>query len=329
MHTRALVTGATGHLGNVLVRALVAAGRPVRALVHSDDAALSGLDVERVKGDVRDADTVRRAVDGCGVVFHLAALIRLQPWDYTDMESVNVGGVRNLIAAAKSSRVRLVHFSSIHAYHSDRTDDVVDESRRYATDPSLPAYDRTKALGSMAVDEAVRDGLDAVTLHPTGVLGPHDFGTSNQGRWMRRAAIGKEPILVRGGFDWVDVRDVAASALAAEDPTRASAGEHFILGGRRGEALHLATLAAKEVGRAPPPVMLPLGVVRALVPAVDAITGVFKIRTPFTKAAVHALDTHRVISHAKAARHLGHAPRPLEDTVRDTMAWYRDRAMLT
>lgn len=323
-----LVTGATGHLGSALVRALLAAGRPVRALVHDRAEPLDGLGVERVAGDVRDPAALRAAMAEVGVVHHLAALVRLQPWAYGDMEQVNVEGVRNVTAAARAEGVRLVHYSSIHAFAPDRSDDPVDETRAYASAPSVPGYDRTKAKGSLVLDEAVRGGLDAVTLHPTGVLGPFDFGTSNQGRWLRRAATGREPVLVRGGFDWVDVRDVIAAGIAAEDRARAKAGEHFIVGGRRGEALEVATLAAAAIGRKPPPVMLPLGFVRALVPAVDLVTGAFRITTPFTHAALHALDTHRVVSHEKATRVLGHRPRPLEETVRDMMAWYRERGML-
>ena len=328
MSDRVLVTGATGHLGSALVRALVAAGRPVRALVHDLEEPLVGLEVEVVRGDVRDNRAVKAAVAGCGVVHHLAALVRLQPWDHGAMEEVNVGGVRNVSEAARAEGIRLVHYSSIHAFRPDRTDDPVDETRDYAALPSVPAYDRSKARGSSVVDKAVLDGLDAVTLHPTGVLGPFDFGTSNQGRWLRRAAAGKEPILVRGGFDWVDVREVVAAGLAAEDPTRVRTGEHFIIGGRRAEALEVATMAAAAVGSKPPTLVLPLGFVRALVPVVDLFTGLFHIRTPFTRAALHALDTHRIVSHEKATRVLGHQPRPLGETVRDMMAWYRERGML-
>lgn len=328
MQTKVLVTGANGHLGAALVRALLDAGRPVRALVHSNAGALAGLDVERVHGDVRDAASVRRATGGCAVVHHLAALVRLHPWDLGPMEAVNVGGVRNVAEAARAEGARLVHYSSIYAFRADRTDAVVDETRDYATHPSAPAYDRTKARGSMVIDEAVRGGLDAVTLHPTGVLGPFDHGTSTQGRWLRRAAVGKEPVLVRGGFDWVDVRDVVAAGLAAEDPSRAPAGERYIVGGRRAEALEIAGWAAAVVGRGPPPVVLPLRPLQAVVPVVDAVAGLFRWRTPFTRAALNVLDTHRVVSHAKAARALGHRPRPLEDTVREMMEWYRERGML-
>ncbi len=328
MQSKVLVTGATGHLGSALVRSLLAAGRPVRVMVHHTESALTGLDVERVRGDVRDAASVQRAMEGCGSVHHLAALVRLHPWDLSLMEAVNVEGVRHVAAAARTHGARMIHYSSIHAFHADRSDDVLDEGRAYATHASMPAYDRTKARGSMVVDEAVTVGLDAVTLHPTGVLGPFDHGTSNQGRWLRRAALGKEPVLVRGGFDWVDVRDVIAAGLAAEDPALAPAGEHYIVGGRRAEALEVAGYAARAVGRRPPPIVLPLRPLQAIVPAVDAVMGLFQWRTPFTHAALHTLDTRRSVSHAKAARVLGHRPRPLEDTVREMMEWYGQQGML-
>lgn len=323
-----LVTGANGHLGAALVRALLAAGRPVRALVYRNDAALVGLDVERFQGDVRDPDALRRALSGCVAVHHLAAFVSLHAWDEASMVSVNVDGARHVAEAARAAGARMIHYSSAYAFHADRTEAVLDESRAYATHPSLPAYDRSKARGSLAVDALVRDGLDAVTLHPTGVLGPFDHGSSHQGRWLRRVAMGRDPALVRGGSDWVDARDVASAGLAAEDPARAPAGEHYLVGGRRAEATELAAHAARALGRRPPRLVLPLRPLRAVAPAVDAVAGLFKLRVPLTRASLHALDTHRAVSSAKAARALDHRPRPLEDTVRDMMEWYRERGML-
>jgi dihydroflavonol-4-reductase len=325
---KVLVTGASGFIGSALVRALLASGRDVRAMVQHGEDALAGLDVERTRGDVRDAAFVRRACEGCAIVHHLAAVVRLQRWSYGEMASVNVDGTRNVAEACRAGGARLVHYSSIHAFHSDATDDLVDETRRYATDPRLPPYDRTKALGSLAVDETTKAGLDAVTLHPTGVLGPFDAGTSNQGRWLRRAAAGKEPVLVRGGFDWVDVRDVVAAGVAAESTARAPRGEHYIVGGRRALLPELAALGAAELGRRPPRLAVPVGVLRAIVPVLDLVSERLRFRTHFTHAAVFALHTHRRVSHAKAARALGHRPRPLAETVRDTMRWYQSQGMI-
>jgi dihydroflavonol-4-reductase len=323
-----LVTGATGHLGSALVRHLLAQGRAVRALVRHNHRGLPPA-VEQVHGDVRDAPTVRDAVRGASVVHHLAAVISLVPWDFPTMQAVNEGGTRNVALACRDEGVRMVHYSSVHAFRPDTTDAMVTETRDFALDPSFPAYDRSKALGSLAVDRAVAQGLDAVTLHPTGVLGPFDPGTSNQGAWLRRVAAGREPVLVDASFDWVDVRDVVAAGVLTEDPVRAPRGERYLLGNRHGTMAELARYACEAAGRRPPRWVLPLWTAAAAAPAGELLARVTGLPIPFTRAAIHALRTHRNISHGKATSALGFAPRPLEETVRDAVAWYRDQGMLS
>src|SRR5579864_6875694 len=111
------ITGGSGHLGANLVRRLVAGGERVRVLERADGRAFDGLELERVRGDVRDAKKVRELVDGANVVYHLAALVSLKPEDAEALEAINVGGTRNVIAACRDARVkRLVHLSSIHAF---------------------------------------------------------------------------------------------------------------------------------------------------------------------------------------------------------------------
>ncbi|MBI5515813.1 MAG: NAD-dependent epimerase/dehydratase family protein [Deltaproteobacteria bacterium] len=322
-----LVTGATGHLGNALVRLLLSQGRAVRALVRDEPRRLPP-EVQRFHGDVRDPGAVRRAVEGVAVVHHLAAVISLVPWDFPKMKAVNEGGTRNVAQACRDARVRMVHYSSVHAFRPDTTEALVDETRGYALDPSHPAYDRSKALGSLAVDRLVSEGLDAVTLHPTGVLGPFDPGTSNQGAWLRRVAAGRELALVRASFDWVDVRDVVALGVTAEDPSRAPTGEHYLVGSRHGTMEELARYACEAAGTQPPRGVLPLWCAELAAPFGELASRVTGLRLPVTRAAVHALKTHRRISHEKASRCLGLAPRPLEETVRDAVRWYRDEGML-
>ena len=227
-----LVTGATGHLGANLVRALLAQGRPVRALVRGEATlgALEGLPVARVRGDVLDPAAVDAAVAGVDVVYHLAARISLIPSDAAVMGRVNVEGPRHVATACLRHGVRrLVHFSSVHALSPPEGDGVTDETRPPNVAPDAPAYDRSKSAGEVEILKAVARGLDAVIVNPTGVLGPYAFYPEHQLRFLLDVYHGVLPALLDGGFNWVDARDVVQGALAAE--TRGRCGERYLLSG--------------------------------------------------------------------------------------------------
>lgn len=213
-----VVTGASGHVGGNLVRALLAAGHTVRALIRSDTRALEGLDAEVRRGDLTDPGFTREAIRGAEIVYHLASEISLLGNARGQIEALNVNGVRNVIAACRANGVRrLVHFSSIHALVDRPRTTPMDESRALVTGPAHSAYDRSKAEGERLVREAVQAGLDAVILNPTGILGPLDFKPSHLGEVVRAMARGGMRLLVDGGFDWVDVRDVAQAAVTAAE----------------------------------------------------------------------------------------------------------------
>ena len=194
-----VVTGATGHVGANLTRSLLAQGRRVRVLLHSDDdRGIEGLDVERVSGDVRDAAAVQRAFAGAEVVYHLAAHISIVKDDAPTVHSVNVDGTRNVVAACLHNGVRrLLHFSSVHALRSDPEDQPIDEARALADhDRALP-YDRSKALGEREVLAGVQRGLDAVIVNPGAILGPHDYRPSPLGEAVLMIARRRIPAVVQ------------------------------------------------------------------------------------------------------------------------------------
>jgi len=211
-----VVTGATGHVGANLTRALVARGDRVRVLVRRGERGLEDVDCERVTGDVRDPEGIDKLVAGAEVVYHLAAKISLEA-DDPEVDQINVGGVRHITESCRKHGVRrLVHFSSIHAFSTEPAAEVLDERRPLIEDPRQPPYDRSKAAGQRVVLDAVKKGLDAVIVHPAAVLGPHDYAPSRMGRVLLSLARGTMPGLVQGGFSWVDVRDIVAAAMAAE-----------------------------------------------------------------------------------------------------------------
>ena len=247
-----VVTGANGHIGCNLVRALLAAGRQVRAMVRSDDPpSLRGLPVERVRGDVRDRRSLDAAFREAETVYHAAAVISITGDRRGLVRTTNVEGTRHVAAAAKACGVRrLVHFSSCHAFDGETPNDrrVTEASPRPSS--RHPAYDRSKAAGEAEIRAAVAGGLDAVIVNPTSVLGPHDFGPSRMGQLLLDLRDRRLPATVAGSFDWVDVRDVVGSAITAE--TAGRTGESYLLGGHRLTVRGLLELAGRACGVRPP-----------------------------------------------------------------------------
>ena len=320
------VTGATGHVGANLVRALLDDGRRVRAINRTRGPALDSLDVEFLAVDVLDAHALRRAFEGADVVYHLAALISVAGDPDGRVRATNVDGVRNVANAALDAGVRrVVHCSSIHAFDLDREGVVTEDSPR-AEGAHLPPYDRSKADGEVELQRVVQRGLDAVITNLTGVLGPYDFGPSRMGAVLLALARRRLPALVEGGFDWVDVRDACTGMIAAEAKGRA--GENYLIAGHRASVVQVAALAEAATGVGAPRLVAPMWLAQATAPAGLWWSRLRRSEPLFPPESLHALRKDPVVSTAKAARELGYEPRPLRDTVADSYAWFRSQGLL-
>jgi dihydroflavonol-4-reductase len=323
-----VVTGASGFLGGVLVRDLLARGHRVRAADIRRGPSLEGLGVEFVTVDVLNSASLQPALDGADVVYHLAAMISVTGDPTGRVRSVNVDGVRNVAETALAVGVgRLVHCSSVHAYDLETTEPLIDETSARATRPGLPAYDRSKAAGEAALQEVVKRGLDAVVVNPTGVIGPYDFAPSRMGHVFLALAQSRLPALVNGGFDWVDVRDVASALMTAEQ--RGRSGESYLLPGHHVSLPDLSSVAQDVTGVPGPTITLPIGLARLATP----LTNVIGRRTAsplwFTTESLHALRFSPPVSGGKAAAALDHHPRPFDETVHDIYRWFTDEGMLS
>jgi dihydroflavonol-4-reductase len=216
----------------------------------------------------------------------------------------------------------LVHFSSIQALTAISPDQPVDESSPLATSETVSVYDRSKALAEEAVLAGAARGLDAVIVTPTGVVGPYDFKTSLMGRAIKLLAEGGLRFLVAGGFDWVDVRDVAAGAIAAEECGRA--GERYILSGHWCSIPGLAQLVDEITGRRRHRFVVPSGLARLGVGGMSRLARLAGRVPLYTPEAVEILRRYRHVSCRKAADELGYRARPLRSTLQDTVAWWRE-----
>lgn len=317
-----VVTGATGHVGANLVRQLLQRDATVRALVRGNDPeALRGLELQTARGDVRDEASLRRAFEGADVVYHAAAIISLVGDRDGLVEKVNVSGTRAVVRAARACGVRrLVYFCSVHAFEQTPLDRPIDEVRRRVRSPSAPAYDRSKAAAEAEVRQAVRDGLDAVIIHPSGIIGPHDYRPSRLGRFLLSLCRRRMPALVDGGFDFVDVRDVVDGAIAAAE--RGRTGESYILGGTWRSIPELASICAEVTGVPPPRWCSPMGLARMGAPFMDLWYRATRIEPLFTSESLEALRGNPTYVCEKASRELGYCSRPTEETIRDTYRWF-------
>ncbi len=316
-----LVTGASGFVGNNLVRALVADGRQVRALVRRPSEALEELGVEQVIGDTTDPESLPLAFEGVEVVFHLAALVQVGHVKAEELFRTNVEGPRNVAAAALQAGVRrMVHCSSCHALYEHPLHAPIDESRALALSDDCLPYSRSKAEGELQVLEAVAEGLDAVICNPTGIIGPYDDRPSHLGELFIMLHERAMPALIDATYDFVDVRDVVAGLLAAEEKGRQ--GERYLLSGHRVSVKELAGWAEQATGVKSPTLSSPMWLAMLGAPFVAGWAKLRGQRPIYSPEALEVLRGNSDFDHSKATEELGYQPRPMKDTVQGFYDWY-------
>lgn len=317
-----LVTGATGHIGNVLVRKLLAQGEKVRALVWRDEdtTPIKGLDVEKVEGDVLDPISLEPALRGVETVYHLAGIISIMPGRNPLVWQVNVEGTRNVLEASQRAHIRrLIYTSSIHAIARAPNGVEMDESLGFDVHNPYGDYDRSKATASLEVQKAAAEGLDAVIVCPTGVIGPYDFRGSEMGEVIRGAAEAHPMFYVEGAYDFVDVRDVADGMIAAEKHGRQ--GESYILSGQKLSVRYLLATVREVTGKAFSSVKIPFSLAEFAAYFTPWYYRKTQSKPRFTPYSLEVLQSNSDISHKKAASELGYKPRPVYESIADTVRW--------
>lgn len=321
-----LVTGATGHIGNVLVRELLYTREKVRVLVlpGEDCTPLDGLEVERLEGDILNPASLQTALQGIEKVYHLAGIISILPGKNELVRKVNIQGTLNLIEAARQAGVkRVVYTSSIHAITRAPLGVIIDESMPFDPDNAAGEYDRSKAVASLAVLKAVQEGMDAVIVCPTGVIGPYDFRGSEMGQLIYESTKKKLQFSVEGAYDFVDVRDVARGLILAGE--RGRRGEIYILSGERFTIPALVDFVRELVGVQAPHIRIPADLAHFASIFAPLYYRLAKVKPLFTSYSLRTVLGNSVISHAKAQRELGYSARSLRESIADTVRWFTGR----
>lgn len=325
-----VITGAAGHIGNVLIRELLKIGKgPIRALVLPDEdlASLEGLDVEIVKGNILDLNALDSVFQGADIVFHLASIVAISRGTEKLVEKVNVTGTRNVIEACRKNKVRrLIYTSSIHALLEPPKGTPITEECGFHPDKEVAIYEKTKAQASKDVLEAAHKGLDAVIVCPSGVIGPYDFRGSEMGELFKAYSKKQIKVWIEGAYDFVDVRDVAQGHIAAAYKGRT--GETYILSGEHITVQEMFTELEKLIGIKKPQYKMPYWMLKMSLIVTPMFYKLTKRKPLFTRYSISTLRSNAEVTSAKAKNQLGFQSRPVRESMRDHVAWLRKQGLI-
>jgi len=322
-----LVTGAAGHLGWTVTQALLARGETVRVLVLPSDAHAPQLpdNVKVFVGDVRDPATLEPCFetdsDTALIVIHCAAIVTIASGFQQIVYDVNVTGVKNIVdLCVKHGVKKLVYVSSVHALPTPPKGEVIREIKDFDPLKVVGLYAQTKAEATEYVLNAVREkDLDATIVHPSGICGPNDFSHGYLTQLVRDWHDGRLSAGIRGGYDFVDVRDVANGILACCDIGRK--GECYLLTNRYISVESIFEALYDLGGHKHIRTFIPLWFIKIVAPLAEFYYKCLKQKPLFTAYSIYTLGCNAEFSHEKATRELGFSPRPFRETLKDTMDW--------
>jgi len=327
---KVLVTGANGFLGSWLTRALANADHEVFALVRegSDLSELQGVSCHYLYGDVTDLESLYKSFVGMDAVFHLAGLVAYKKSDRKKMESVNVGGTANVIAACLSKNVkRLIYVSSVTAIGASfGPNAILNEESPYNIQNLDLGYFETKHKAEILVKQAcVKNNLDCVILNPSTIYGPGDAKKSSRNTQVK-VAQGKFKFYTSGGVSIVAIEDVVTAIISAWRVGRT--GERYILSGENISIQNLFEIIATEAGVPSPKIKIPNFVLFALGRAGAALER-FGFKSSLSTENAWTATMYHWFDNSKAKKELGFRPRPARDAIKGSVLWMKNNGLLS
>ena len=325
----ALITGGSGHVGANLVRELSSRGYEVRCIdFDNDHRAFEGFNVELVKGNITDISTLDNAFRDVEVVFHTAAVISLDRKDKDLIRSVNVGGTENVCEMSLRHGVKkLIHFSSVDAFVREPLEDPLYENRSLVTDPNAVPYDLSKADAQRIVLEYCDKGLNASIIHPSGIFGPNDFKPSLFGQEFINIANGKRPYSINVGYDYVDVRDLCKTSVDCID--KGEIKQNYIVGGNYMDFVYMSEVMSEILNKKLIRSTLPFGFIYMSLPGSYISSLIKKTPRAITMDSIHTIKVqNKNIPSSLSREKLNHNPRPVEETIQDTIEFFQKRGLI-
>ena len=328
-----LVTGAAGHLGSTLCTLLHERGERIRALVLEGEntAFLACTGAEIFTGNVLDKASMRAFFEipaGYGaVVLHCAGIVDIGGAENPAVEKVNVEGTRNVMEMCRAANAeKVVYVCSVHAMPDLRKGRVKREIAGFYPDKVDGAYARSKAKAADMVLGMAREGLPAVAVFPSGIIGPYCGKGNHLVQLVKNYMTGKLPACVHGGYDFVDVRDVAEGILLAAE--RGKTGESYILSGGYYEIPEMLALL-QDVTGGRHVCAVPTWMAKMAAPLSEFIAKKRGRKPLFTAYSLRVLHENGRYSHDKATAELGYRPRELYETLKDTAGWLIESGEVT
>lgn len=323
------VTGATGHIGNILVRQLLARSEKVRAVIlpNEDITPLKELKLDITEGDVCNINSLIQAFKGSDIVYHLAGIISILPGRGRILHQVNVVGTQNVVKACIEIGVkRLVYISSIHAIEEPLHGTIINETLPCNPDKVPKGYGRSKAQATLAVLEGIEQGLNAVIVHPTGVIGPYDYRISEMGQLIIDFVTGNFKAYIDGVYDFVDVRDVANGIILAGE--KGQSGERYILSGEQVTVRELLLMLQDISGVKAPSLRVPVWLAHIAARFSPLYYRIARKKPRFTTYSIDVLCSNSQVCSEKARRQLGFTTRPARQSISDAISWFMENGYI-
>lgn len=317
-----IVSGCTGHLGLNLIRHLLSEGKTVKAIAlngeNTDRIAKDGVEI--VFGDITDREFVFSQVEKDCVFFHLAGIIDITTGNKDKVFDVNVNGTKNVADACLAKGAKLVYTSSVHVIPPAKKGRVMNEPYRLDPDKVVGDYAKSKTIATKYVFEKCKEGLNATVLYPAGIIGPSDDKISSLGQLVLDIANRKIRTRVTGGYNFVDVRDVAQGVATAAE--KGKSGEGYILSGNEvtiDEIFKIVNGYLKRTGFVP---MLATGFVKIFSSLAEAYYRVRGLKPLFTKYSLYTITSNHSFSNQKAVIDLAFSARPASESIIDALNWF-------
>lgn len=313
------VTGANGHLGSTLVRLLIEKGFSVRGLIHVNKNALKEIPIELYEGDICDAEIIDAFCKDLDIIVHCAGFIGIEKNLSETTFEINVEGTKNLVGACLKNKIKkLVHVSSIQAFKVNGKD-IIDENSEIATS-LCDSYSYSKQLGEQEIRKGIDKGLQACIVNPTSIIGPYDFNPGAQSVAILKIANRRIPALIKAGFDWVDVRDVAEGILGAIHKGQTNA--NYLLSGHWKTFKEVSSEINSWNNQSPIKVYFPIAFAEFGAVFQELWSKLSGQPPLLTREAMQFVrNTPRNISNQFAKETIDYQARPFEETIMDTLNW--------